>query len=311
MWFVCFVVPLGLFFSVSLCLCGSFFSDGIAMPEPPQLPPIAQQPLSLALWAAGDSALVAAVADQWAAFLAGLNREHELLLIDDAADDRTAELAARHPQARVLRDPARRGPGAALRLAAAAARCPLLAFVPADPTYHPDDLPRLLAEIDKAHVVSGHRAWRPVPLGLRAVGGLWRLFVRVLFGLPEEPLAGWLGWRGHGHNLAARALFAVRFHDVDCPFRLFRRELFDRLVIQSDGPFVHVEVLAKANFLGGVLTEAAIRRRPPDGAEQGSPRWSRQDFWRVFAHPEFRCVEAAKGAAPPAEEPAAAPPLPE
>ena len=45
----------------------------------------------------------------------------------------------------------------------------------------------------------------------------------VLFGLSVEPLPGWLGWRGHAHNLAARVLFAVRFSDVDCPFRLLRR----------------------------------------------------------------------------------------
>jgi hypothetical protein len=53
----------------------------------------------------------------------------------------------------------------------------------------------------------------------------------------------------------ARVLFGVRQHDITCPFRLHRRDIFARIPLQSDGPFVHVEILAKANFLGLVMGE--------------------------------------------------------
>ena len=79
------------------------------MPEPPQLPPIATQPLSILLLGQSDRPGLEPALGEWIAYLNGQEHEHELLLIDDAAIDRTEELANRHPGIRVLRDPARRG----------------------------------------------------------------------------------------------------------------------------------------------------------------------------------------------------------
>jgi hypothetical protein len=218
----------------------------------------------------------------WIAHLNGLGREHELLLIDDALLDRTHELADRHPGLRVLRDPARRGVGAALRLGVAEAKHPLLFYAPCDGRYQPKDLRLLLDEIDKTHVVTGHRVGRKVPLLLRLIGFAWRGLIRVLFGLPLQPLPSWLGWRDHARNLLVRVFFGVQLHDVQCEFRLFRRSVFRRIPIQSDGPFAHVEVLAKANFTTAVMTEVPASYHPLT-----SPASWWKEAWRVFTHPDF------------------------
>ena len=103
-----------------------------------------------------------------------------------------------------------------------------------------------------------------------------RVFCRVVFSAAPSPLPGWLGGKGHAARLLARVLFGVRNRDVLCPYRLMRREIFARIPLQSDGPFVHVEVLAKANFLGCILAEDVPlgRRRPagPGGAARRARR---------------------------------------
>jgi glycosyltransferase involved in cell wall biosynthesis len=260
------------------------------MPEMPKLPPIASQPLSVVLLARPDDSNFEAALGAWTTFLAGLGREHEILLADDATTDRTAEWVEQHPGIRLVRDPKRPGIGAALRAALPEARHPLLFYAPCCQSYQPADLPRLIAEIDNVHLVSGHRVGRRVPFWLRSIEWMYRWFMRIVFGLPLEWSPGWLGWRGHVRNGLGRILFGVRLHDAECAFRLFRREIFRRIFIQSDGFFVHLEILAKANFLQAMMSEVPVQFgfRADDWEETNKERCRRRkEGWRVFAHPEF------------------------
>src|SRR5262245_32195538 len=140
------------------------------MPDLPKLPPIASQPLSVVLLAGSDPARVDEAAAPWLAWLRALGKEHEVLLVADSAEDRTAELAAQLPEVQVLRHAWRRGPGAALRLGIETARHPLLLLAPCSLAYDPADTKALLADIDRVDIVAGHRIGRPVPLGLRGLG---------------------------------------------------------------------------------------------------------------------------------------------
>jgi glycosyltransferase involved in cell wall biosynthesis len=260
------------------------------MPEAPNLPPIAAQPLSVLLLADSDRPELESGLRDWLKFLDELGHEHEVLLVDDAAADRTAEMAGRFPGVRFLRDPLRRGTGAALRLGLREARHPLLFHAPCDGQFRPADLRLLLEEIDKVHLVSGYRVGRSVPLWMRCLGLLWRLLLRVVFGMSVERLTAWLGWRWYAHNLVARTLFGVRLRDVECAFRLFRREIFRRIPIQSDGSFALIEVLAKANFATAVMSEVAVPHQAAAASPPLSPaerrRW-RKELWQVFTHPDF------------------------
>jgi glycosyltransferase involved in cell wall biosynthesis len=289
------------------------------MPEPPNLPPIATEPLSVLLLARNEEPHLEAVLANWVAELGRRERDYEILVVDDGSTDRTAELVealtARSPQVRLLRHEKRQSAGAALRTGLAAARFPLLLTCTCDGQFQPEDLQRLLADIDKVHLVAGYRVSRPVPLSLRVLGWLYRLFLRVALAHPVEPLPGWLGWHAWRAHVRARVLFGLRVRDVYCPFRLYRREVFERIPIQSDGPFAQVEVLAKANFLGRVMTETPVRHQPPPAetpAEAAAARrQERADFWRVFGHPEFRPPPSEEAAASPAPVPDAPAPASE
>src|SRR5207249_5136744 len=115
------------------------------------------------------------------------------------------------------------------------------------------------------------------------------LLVRIIFGLPLEPLPGWLGWGENLRRWRIRYQFGVRLSDVRCPFRLYRREILARIPIQSQGPFVHVEILAKANFLGCLMTEVPLHEYTEPASiksVEAEQQW-RKARRQVFSHPDL------------------------
>jgi glycosyltransferase involved in cell wall biosynthesis len=263
------------------------------MPELPELPPVANQPLSLILLAHNAEAHVPSLVRGWRDVLSSRETPFEIVFVDNGSTDQTVakaeELREVIPELKVLRQEAPRGVGAALRTGLAATTCPLIACAPCEPDYRPKHLALFLAEIDKVHLQTGYRAGVPVPFGFRAIGWFLRQLWRLVFSLDSEhaprPLPGWLGWRGHLGGLVARFCYGVGLHDVSCPFRVFRREILGRTPLQSDGEFVWLEQMAKANFAGFLLGQEValpiVRRSQP---------FSRQlfrDAFRVFQRPTF------------------------
>jgi glycosyltransferase involved in cell wall biosynthesis len=270
------------------------------LPEIPPLPKIADEPLSVVLIARNAAAHLPTLVPAWASLLNGMNRTYEILLVDDGSTDATprltAELTDRHGKLRVLRHDIPRGDGAALRTALATARYPLLFYTFCHPRYQPGDLRRLLKEINSVDLVSGYRAGLPVPVVWRWIGQVRRLGTRIVLGHADPPLPGWLGWKRHLGRWLVRVLFAVRNQDVSCPYRLARRSIFGRLALQSNGAFVHVEILAKMNFLGHLLAEEVPlgdRSHPVVPEEVSDEPFSRRfaDFRRVFHTPTFGTVQ--------------------
>src|SRR3954451_10623436 len=198
----------------------------------------------------------------WIPTLDGLRRPYELFIVDDGSLDGTraqAEgLAARNRRLKVLSHPERRGFGACLRPALAAANQPLLFYTSADHNWSHADLGRMLQSIGytdeytgkRVEIVNGHRRGTALPRGPKWRNRLYRVFMRVAFGFWPEPPKGWLGTSERRVWWRCRVLFGLRVGDINSKFKLFRRSVFDRIEIQSDGEFVHSELLAKANFLG-------------------------------------------------------------
>jgi hypothetical protein len=268
------------------------------MPAIPELPLVATSPLSVVLLV-GDATDAGAVVRSWLDFLARRPQEHELLLVDAGGGLPAGE----QPGLRLVEYAGPRGEGAALRAALAQARHPLVFYTLCHPDYRPEHLEKLLdrpftpedseegppepgKEIDHVHLMSGYRAGVKVPWPLRALGLAWRIFCRVAFSYAPPPLPGWLGWRRHLGWLLVRIFFGLRYRDVACPFRLFRRDILPRMPIQSDGPFAHVEMLAKANFLGCLMGEEMPLDVKP-GPYRGDFRQMWREAKRVFNDPDF------------------------
>jgi glycosyltransferase involved in cell wall biosynthesis len=265
------------------------------MAHPENKPPIAQAAITMALPVRNQAVLVERAVPAWVSALSKLNRPFELLLVDDGSTDATRDrangVASRHPEVIVLSHDSPQGYGAGIRTALAVARHPLFFYTALDYPYQTTDLRKLLDRIDEVDLVSGFRAARRLPTGYRRWRRLVDLILRVAIGLQREPLPGWLGAKQLIYNRAMRTLFGVHIDDVESAYKLFRREIFDRIPIQSNGVFVHTEIVAKATFMTLWMDEIEI------GAQGGVPvdsltipfslgeRW--KDMRRLLSDPDF------------------------
>jgi glycosyltransferase involved in cell wall biosynthesis len=177
-----------------------------------------------------------------AAVLASLAlRDWEVIVVDDGSHDRTGEicdrLAAEDPQhIRVIHHQPNRGYAEALKTGFTSARHQLIFYTDSDNQFDVKEMKRLLPLIEDADIVCGFRIYRFDPL------------TRLI-----------LSW---GFNLLVRILFRIPVRDIDCAFKLFRREVFDKVTIESKKFFVDAEVLAKARYYGFRLVEIGVRHYP-------------------------------------------------
>jgi glycosyltransferase involved in cell wall biosynthesis len=128
---------------------------------------------------------------------------HEIVIVDDGSRDNTVEiaagLAARDSRVRLVVHTENRGYGQALRSGVAAARLPWVLLIDADLQFDFNELGDFRVLTPSADLVVGWRILPQGPVRRRAAGALWNRFVRAAFDLSER--------------------------DVDCAFRLVRREL--------------------------------------------------------------------------------------
>jgi glycosyltransferase involved in cell wall biosynthesis len=173
-------------------------------------------------------------------------RVYEVIVVDDGSTDGTLEiataLAVRGPAVRVLVHEHNLGYGAALRSGIAAARQPWILLTDADGQFDLTQLDDFLPFAGDHDVLVGHREARQDPLGRRVTARAWNALVRVVFGLPV--------------------------HDVDCAFKLVRRDLVQHLALVSSGAMISTELLVRCLDEGARLKELGVRHRPRTAGRQ-------------------------------------------
>jgi hypothetical protein len=68
---------------------------------------------------------------------------------------------------------------------------------------------------------------------------------------PHRLLFAW-GW-----NILVRLVLGIRIRDIDCAFKVFNRDVFDRAQIQSVGAMVNTEIFAQVSRFGMTVMELA------------------------------------------------------
>ena len=179
----------------------------------------------------------------------------EVVVADNASDDRSAELAA-NAGARVVHEP-RRGYGSAYRAGFAVARGRYIVMADADLTYDFREIPRFVEHLeDGAEMVIGDRMdnIRPgaMPWLHRYVGN------PVLTGV-------------------LNAFFQTGVHDAHCGMRAVRRDVLPRLDLRTTGMEFASEMVIRAAKERLDIREFAIEYHPRGGVSKLS---SFRDGWR-------------------------------
>jgi glycosyltransferase involved in cell wall biosynthesis len=168
----------------------------------------------------------------------------EVLIVDDGSSDRTPEmadrLAAADPRVRVHHQP-NRGYGGALKSGFANATGELICFSDGDLQFDLKEMSRLLdrlADTAKPAVdgVIGYRIRRRDPFH--------RLFIAKTY------------------NAIVSLAFGLRVRDIDCAMKLFRRDVFDGLRLDADGPFLSAELLIKLRARGVRMAQVGVNHYP-------------------------------------------------
>jgi len=210
-------------------------------PSPPP-PSQVRHKLSVFFPCYNEEGNVRRVAAEAMAFLPTVSDDFEVILVDDGSRDGTPaiidELAAGDARIRAVHHDRNRGYGAALQsgFRASSPNRELVFYTDGDGQFDIADMAALLPLIERYDIVSGYRLHRQDSALRRLNGWMWGVVVRWMLGL--------------------------RFRDVDSAFKLYRREIFDRIEMKSTGALIDAEILARAERAGYAMVEVPVRHRP-------------------------------------------------
>jgi glycosyltransferase involved in cell wall biosynthesis len=168
--------------------------------------------------------------------------DYEVIVINDGSWDNTGEVLEKlrqqyAPYMRVVTHAKNRGYGGALRTGFASAVKDWVFYTDGDGQYDPTEIPRLLELVrPDTGLVNGYKMERQDPQH------------RI--------------WIGNTYNFCARLLFRIRIRDIDCDYRLMRRELLEKIHLTSTSGTICVELVRKIEISGCGVVEIGVHHYP-------------------------------------------------
>lgn len=197
--------------------------------------------LSVILPVFNEEGNIEKVIEQARVFLCGcdLFGAHEIIVVNDASNDGTQgllqKIVDKFPDLKVITHAKNLGYGKALLSGVKIARFPLLFFMDADGQFRVRELEKALCYLEGFDIVMGYRVKRADS------------FCRTL-------LARGYGW-------LVFLFFGLRFKDVNCGFKLFKKYVFEEKNNSTAGVF-YTEVLLRAKNRGFKIKEIPVTHLP-------------------------------------------------
>lgn len=173
----------------------------------------------------------------------------EIIMVDDGSIDKTLEIAKDLSKAdrrlSVISHKPNRGYGAALAAGFSHAKYRYIVFIDGDRQFDFSEVKKFIEKIKDADIVIGYRKKRRDK----------NLFKRLLL---MYLLKVW-----------DLLLFRFYFKDIDCAFKMFRREAVEQLLpLRSEGALVSTEILAKAKQKKLKIVEVGVTHYPRQQGHQ-------------------------------------------
>lgn len=169
-----------------------------------------------------------------------LHTNFEIIVVDDASTDGCGELADQMteeiPELKVIHHEKNRKLGGTLRTGFQQATKDYILYMDSDLPLDFDDVAQAITQIGSADVLIGYRLTRD------------ESFKRKV-----------LSW---GYNTLIRSLFGLKVNDVNFSFKLFKREILDKIHLNSEGSFIDAELLIEAKRAGYHIAEVGLPYHP-------------------------------------------------
>jgi len=196
--------------------------------------------LSIVLPAHNEAENLPGLIQDVTAYLESLGWDYEIIIVNDGSTDGTQnileELQIKNSRIISVHHPKNRGYGAALRSGFSAATKEWLFFMDSDRQFDIKEISKLANYIDKYDMVIGYRKDRQDHLIRKINAGIFNIAVNLLFGL-------WV-------------------RDIDCAFKLLRREIVEKAKLESNGALISTELLVRANKLGYKIKQIPVTHHP-------------------------------------------------
>jgi len=167
-------------------------------------------------------------------------KDYEILVIASGSTDKTAEivenLIKKNKHIKLINSKEKLGYGMALRSGFANSSKDLVFYTDSDNQFNIKDLDKLLPLLPSYDIVSGYRENRQDPP--------MRIFIAAVY------------------NIIIRLLFGLRIKDVDASFKIYKKEIFDKIKLKSETGLIDAEVLIKARKNGFSIGQVGVRHYP-------------------------------------------------
>lgn len=199
-----------------------------------------------------DSGSIQKLVENSLSILKKLTNDYEVVVIDDASSDSSPEilkkLSKKHKKLKVIYHEKNMGYGGALKDGFKNSSKELIFYTDGDGQYDVREMPILLTLMSNdVNFINGIKMTRHDPN--------YRIFL------------------GNLYSFVARWTFWLPVYDVDCDFRLIRKELIDKIKLENNSGAICIELVKKAERAGAKFRQVSVHHL--------ERKWGQSQFFRV------------------------------
>ncbi len=178
--------------------------------------------------------------------LSQITNNYEVIAVNDGSKDKTSEVVKElvniDDHVRLIEHPINMGYGQGLKSGISASRYDYIFFTDADLQFDLSELKIFVKYIPEYDMVIGYRKHRSDPFIRTVNAKLW--------------------------NIANRILFGLKVRDIDCAFKLLKKDILQKVSLSTGGAMTSAEMLIKMKDLGATVKELPVTHMPRKAGTQ-------------------------------------------